>query len=383
MRFSDISGHREEIARLISMVKSGRLPHALLLHGQSGLGKHMVARALAQYIFCSHRTDHDSCGKCPSCLQTSKFNNPDIHYVFPVLKKSSPARDISDHYLKEWKEMLHKYPYLPEEKWLEILDAGNSRPLIYVSESEELIRAGALSSYADGYKVFIIWQPEKMNPEASNKLLKLIEEPFEDTLFIFVSNNADAIMPTIRSRLQEVEFKPLSRDEIKEIMIRKGKNVDEACHIARLAKGNMGKALAILDSESETAEFTGYFVEVMRAAYARKMTELKGFAEKFYQMGREKSLRILIYFNRMIRESFISNLQCEQLEFMAPAEKNFVARFGPFINEANVEEMMKETDSAYEDISRNANQRIVWFDLFIQYARLIRTKGVANARSGN
>lgn len=376
MKFSDITGHAPQIERLRQMVDAERIPHALLLHGPSGVGKMAVARALVQYVNCTARRNGDSCGECPACRQTAKLNNPDVHFIYPVLKNSAHPRGLSEEYSEEWKEFISRFPFMPPEEWLEIINAGNSRPVIYVTESEELLRVSSLSTYGDGYKIFIVWLPEKMNVETANKLLKVIEEPFEDTLFILVSNDAGSLMPTVRSRLQGVEFGPIPDADIISFLCRGGKSYEEAEGLARIAAGNMNSASALLQHGSELAEFTELFIAVMRACYARKMTELMQLSESFAAMGREKSLRLLDYFARMLRESFISNLHCPPLEAMRPDEKNFVARFGPFINEANVEEMAREVDRAREDITRNANQKVVWFDLLIEFTRLIRTKGI-------
>lgn len=370
MKFADITGHKEAIGKLKGMVDSGKLPHALLLHGPVGVGKGRVALALLQYIYCESRTGGDSCGKCPACLQSQKLNNPDIHYVFPIVKKDKLL--ISADYIEEWKEFLKISPYFSQEIWLDVINAGNSRPMIHVTESEEMLRVANLSAYGSGYKAFMVWLPEKMNAEAANRLLKLIEEPFEDTLFIFISNNPGEILPTVRSRLQGVEFKALTDMEVTTSLELKGVAHDEALSAAHISAGNMNKALALVSEEGETKEFISGFISVMRGAYSRNMPELRRLADLFAGYGREKSLRLLDYFGRMVRESFISNLKTQGLTAMMPEEQAFVAKFGPFVNAANVEEISRQIDRAREDISRNANQKIVWFDFMIEITRLIR-----------
>lgn len=355
------------------MADGGRLPHALLLHGPSGIGKFEVARAFVQYLFCTDRREGDSCGQCPNCLQTSKLNNPDVHFVFPIVKSKSQV--LSADFTEEWKNFLAECPYMSPQDWLEYINAGNSRPMIHVAESEELLRVSTLSAYGGGYKVFVIWLPEKMNADAANRLLKVIEEPFPDTLFLLVSNDSGAILPTILSRLQSLEFKPLPDAEIMNYICSRGIAYEEAASLAKIARGNMNRASMLCGSEGEISEFAEVFMGVMRAAYARKMVELKNFADKFASYGREKSLRLLEYFGRMIRESFISNLHIDGIGAMTPKEAAFVVRFGPFINVANVEDICREIDRAREDISRNASQKIVLFDFLIELTRLIRTKG--------
>lgn len=374
MKFKETVGHEDEKKKLAAMADSGKLPHAILLHGPSGIGKFQVARAFIQYIFCTDRSNGDSCGRCPNCLQTSKLNNPDVHFIFPIVKSKSQI--LSADFAEEWKEFISGHPYMSTEEWLETIDAGNSRPMIHVTESEELLRLSGLSSYGTGYKVFVIWQPEKMNVEAANRLLKVIEEPFEDTLFVLVSNDPGEILPTVMSRLQAIEFKPLPEEEITAYLCREGKPYEEAVSLAKIAKGNMNRAYMLASSGGELKEFADNFMGVMRAAYARRMPDLKNFADSFAGYGREKSLRMLDYFARMVRESFISNLKISSIQSMTPGERMFVERFGPFINAANVEELAHEIDRAKEDISRNANQKIVFFDFMLELTRLIRTKGI-------
>ena len=376
MRFSDIIGHRNQIHNLMAMADSGRLPHAILLHGPSGVGKTAAALAFIQYLNCSDRKDGDSCGRCPSCVQTGKLNNPDIHYIFPVIKNAKHPKGLSDEYADEWKEFLDKHPYMPFEEWLDAIDAGNSQAIINKSESEEILRTSSLSTYGNGRKIYLVWLPEKMNVEAANKLLKVIEEPHSDTLFILVSNNPGVILPTIRSRVQGIEFNRLPDEEVTGYICTQGKTYEQAASLAKIAKGNMNRAIQLTAREGELTDFNNDFIGVMRSAYARKMESLRDYADKFAGYGREKSGRLLDYFARMTRESFISNLQCKALESMTLEEEGFVARFGPFINAANVEEILEQIDRAREDISRNANQKIVWFDFLIELTRLIRTKGM-------
>lgn len=371
MKFSDVTGHESAKERLRHAADSGRIPHAILLHGPSGIGKLRLARAFAQYVNCTNHKDGDSCGVCPACRQTAALNNPDIHYVYPVLNKRS-STPLSSDYAEEWKRMLENNSYMSPEQWQIEIEAGNAQPQIYVDESAEIIRLSSLSTYGAKYKIFIVWLPEKMNVSTANKLLKVIEEPFEDTIFIFVSNNPGAIIPTINSRLQHIQLDPLPSADIIEFLVKKGKSYEEATNLAKIARGNMNKAEELAENGNESEEFASIFIEVMRACYSRNITTLRLFSDSFAAYGREKSMRLLTYFNRMIRESFISNLHIPTLNAMTQDEGVFVSKFGPFINAINVERMMGAVDDAYGDITRNANQKIVWFDLFLIITQLIR-----------
>lgn len=371
MKFSEVIGHEDAKARLRQAADSGRIPHAILLHGPSGIGKMRLARAFAQYVNCTGRHDGDSCGRCPACQQTATLNNPDIHYIYPVLKKRSD-HPLSSDYAEEWKKMIADHSYMSPEQWQEEIDAGNQQPQIYVDESAEIIRQSSLSTYGAQYKIFIVWLPEKMNVSASNKLLKVIEEPFEDTIFIFVSNNPGAIIPTINSRLQHIELDPLPSSEILNYLVGKGKTYEEAEALSKIARGNMNKASELAENGNESEEFARLFIDVMRSAYSRNIAALRTYADNFAAFGREKSMRLLIYFNRMLRESFISNLKIAGLNAMTPGETTFVEKFGPFINADNIERLMTAVDEAYTDITRNANQKIVWFDLMLLVTQYIR-----------
>lgn len=369
MRFSDITGHKEIIKALTGSVDSGKIPHAFLFSGLSGIGKHRTARALAQYIHCKNRINGDSCGKCPSCIQHQHHNNPDLHFVYPVLKKD---KGISKEWIEQWKEMMDEYSYMPPEKWNELLKSENAQPSIYVTESEDIISRASLSAYQEDFKIFIIWLPEKMRPEAANKLLKIIEEPFEDTVFILVSNNDSLLLPTIVSRTRRFNFKPLSEEDLKELLLKKGVDPELAADAARISEGSLRRAEEIACNPEELLEFSDLFKEMMRAAYTLKAKTLKTLSEKAASYGREKLQRFLAYCGRMIRENYIYNLGKPQLVLMTQEEESFSSRFAPFIHDGNVEQLSEEISRASRDIERNGNSKIVMFDLMLLISRLVR-----------
>ncbi len=367
MKFSEIPAHSSVKSRLKQMVDTGRLPHALLISGPEGTGKLALARALAQYLQCTDRNGGDSCGHCPSCLQHRSLNHADMHYVFPVVKKKSEGLLISNDYLPQWREFLSGRTFASWQDWLNTLDAGNSRPAIYVDEAENILRVANMSTLSSPIKVVLIWLPEKLGPDAANKLLKIIEEPWEDTRFILVSNNASAILPTIFSRTQRINLPRLTAREIESLLVEGYSiNPQEAQTLAHVADGNACTALDALDSQGETEEFASLFREVMRKAYSRDVKALREMADKIAATGREKNCRLLEYFTRMARENFIYNLAMPELNRMTPEEENFSRRFSPFIHSGNVEAMVSDMDSAASDIARNANAKIVMFDTLLR-----------------
>ena len=374
MKFADIPGHDDVKKRLREMADSGRIPHALLLEGPAGAGKFALARAIAQYIHCTARTpEGDSCGKCPSCLQHQAFNHIDTVYSFPVVKKNSKPT-ISDDYADVFREFMGKYPYMDFDRWLEALDNINAQPQIFVEEGNELLRRLTFMARQARFKVVLLWLPERMKEETANKLLKLVEEPFGDTIFLMVSNNARRILPTIYSRTQRVNVRRYDDDELASILMARGFDFEMARDAARIAEGNVNEALKLADVSKERMQYFDLFVELMRKAYARKVGDLRVWSQTVAALGREPVMQFIDYCTRLIRESFLLHLGNTPLLTMNAAESAFTAKFFPFINERNVEDMAALFDAARRDIAGNANAKIIFFDLAVRVIILIRRR---------
>lgn len=375
MRFRDIIGHEDIKARLRELVDAGRMPHALMLHGPAGTGALALARALAQYIHCRARTGGDSCGACPSCLQHRSLNCADMHYSYPIVKKKGEGLLVCADYAPQWREFLARGTYASWEDWLDVCKAGNSQPAIYVEESAEIVRKMNMSNYAAEYKVALIWLPERLQAEAANKLLKIIEEPFTDTLFILVSNDPAAVLPTILSRTRRIGLPRLSAPEIASALARDyGLDPQLAKSVASRAEGSMAAAIELIAAEGEHGEFAPMFRDMMRKAYAKDVKALRAMADDIAAMGREKSRRYLAYCCDMVRENFIYNLRVAPLLGMDDDEMRFSSRFAPFINAANAERMLDAFSSAASDIGRNASPRIVMFDTLLRLIVMIMMK---------
>ncbi|MDD2961308.1 MAG: DNA polymerase III subunit delta [Muribaculaceae bacterium] len=373
MKFNDIIGHESVKNKLKSLVDNNKIPHAILLYGESGVGKLALARAMAQYIHCSAKQNNDACGICPNCIQHQSLNNADTFFVFPVIKKSSPTLNTSDDYIGKWREFLVNNEYESFERWLKLLENENSQPRIYVNESENIIHKMSMSSYSSKYKIMIMWLPEKMNEDCANKLLKIIEEPYPDSIFILVSDNPKEILPTIFSRTQRIQVNRLSTEDIaKYIQQKYNLDYQDALAIAASADGSMVAAQEALMLDSETKAFFNNFVGLMRMAYLRDIKGLKTWSEDINNFKREKAQRFLQYCCRMLRENYIYNLGNHSLNYLSQDEENFSKKFSPFINERNVEDMYCELNLAETDIQRNANAKIVLFDLALKITKLIR-----------
>lgn len=373
MRFADIPWHEEAKTRLRQMILSDRLPHALLISGPEGIGKMMLARAAVQFIHCENRTaDGDSCGKCPACLQHATQNHIDTHYVFPLVKGKSSS-PLCDDYMVEWRNFLKQTPYMDFRQWMTELDSPNSQPMIFVGESDALIHKLSFTAHKARYKVVIIWLPERLMEQTANKLLKLIEEPHDDVKFILVSNNDKGILPTIYSRTQRIELKRLPDHVIAE-HLQACYSIDsaDANSLAHTAEGSMNRALESVGLSKENKLFLDMFIRLMREAYQRHIKELKDWTTEISAMGREQELRFLTYCSRLIRENFIYNLGNSDLNYMNKSESDFSRNFARFINERNVQQIIKEIDQASADIAGNANAKIVFFDFAVRMILLLK-----------
>lgn len=375
MKFSEIPGHSKIKEQLREMADSGQMPHAILLAGKSGIGKMNVARTFMQYAQCTSPRDGEPCGVCQSCRQHQSFNHPDVHFIFPIVKIKAQKIEESNDRIDLWKRMLEECPGMVPEYWLELLDAGNSQPRIYVEDADYIVRADAMSSFSSKYKFFLIWLPEKMNQETANKLLKVIEEPTEGTVFLMVSNNDADILPTIFSRTRRFNMLPVGEDElVRYIRTRYGLDEMTAMHLARLAEGSIARCDELASNSGERIEFREIFQNIMRAAYAKKPGVLKETGDKLAGLGREKLRRLLGYMAGMARENFIYNLRNPMLVSMTPEEEMFSRRFSPFIHYANVEAIVEAIESASRDIERNGNSKLILFSLFLQIIPLLHIK---------
>ena len=374
MFFKDVIGQEEAKQRLIREAKEGKIAHARLFCGPEGIGKLPLAIAYARYLSCNNPGEKDACGICPNCIKFNKLAHPDLHFVFPVIKKKSKDT-VSDDFITEWRELLNQTPYFNLNIWLEEMGAENQQAQIYVKESDEIIRKLSLKSSQGGYKIMIIWLPEKMNVECSNKLLKLLEEPPSQTIFLLVSEEPDMLLATIQSRTQRLALNGIEEKYITErLQNQYGLQEKDAISIGRRSEGNFLKALESIHLSEENKLFFDLFVSLMRLSYQRKIREMKQWSETLAAMGREKQKHFLSYCQRLVRENFIFNFQDPSLVFMNEEEQNFSKRFAPYINEKNVMGIMDELSEAQRHIEQNVNARMVFFDFSLKMIVLLVQK---------
>ena len=372
MFFKDIIGQEQVKERLRLELHEGRVPHAQLFAGPEGSGALPLAIAYARFLLCTHRGETDACGTCPSCVKLNKLAHPDLHFVFPVVKRKGGGDTVSDDYIREWRELAISTPYFGLNHWLDAMGAENQQAQIFVKESDELTRKLSLKSSEGGYKVVVLWLPEKMKVECANKLLKLLEEPPALTVFLLVSEEPDRILPTILSRTQRVNVPRLGDSEISTALSRQfGLQPSDAAETARQANGSYLQALEIIHRGDDNLLFFELFVSLMRLAYQRKVKDMKDWSETVATMGRERQKNFLAYCQRMVRENFISNFHRRELNYMNRDEANFAVRFAPFINERNVIGIADELSEAQAHIEQNVNPRMVFFDFALKMIVLL------------
>ena len=375
MKFSDVIGNEGAISRIRRMVDDNQMPHALLLYGDPGTPKLALAQATAQYIHCTNRQGGEPSGRCPACLQHQSYNHADTFFSYPVvaLAGKTTKEVTSDDYFEEWKKFLSESTIEDYQRWVTLLKKDNAQPLIYAAESDLIVRQMSYAAYTSSYKVLIMWLPEKMNETCANKLLKIIEEPYPDCIFILVSNDAKGILPTILSRTQRIKLAKPTTGQIAQYLVDKhGIDEQDALAMAAPADGDVVQAERNLKADSETKQFFADFVQLMRTAWLHDLRGLKAWSESIADYKREKCHRFLDYCCRMVRENFIYNLHHPELNYETRDEAQFSTKFAPFINERNVEQMTDQFNLALHDIAANGNARIVLFDMAIRISILIR-----------
>ena len=361
--------HKDLLARLADEAREGRVAQGLMLCGPAGTGKLYLALEYARYLCCDRpAADGNACGECPSCLWWNTWTHPDVHFVYPVLKDSKRKREMCDDYLPVWRQMLTDSPYVDLEEWTRRMDAStNVQPLIYARESDVLTRKLSLKpGTKTGRRVVLMWLPEYMHEACANKLLKLLEEPPRGTVFLLVSQEPDRVMATVRSRVQRMDVPPITEEELARELMKRNVEPQQAYETARRAAGSWLRALEDMVEDEGRAAMLADFTALMRIAWKRQAKEMKAWSERVAADGRTRQTAFLKYTGRMLRESFISNFHRPELDYMAEGERDFVRRFGPFVNERNIQQLATLTAEAQEHIERNVNPRMVFFDYILK-----------------
>ncbi len=374
MRFSDIIGHEALSERLRQSINGGRIPHAQLFTGAAGYGTLPLALAYIQYLNCENRGESDSCGVCPSCHQMRELAHPDLHIIMPVNKQGKKGGEVvlSDDFIALWrKEMTRSGGYLSPEEWYDAMDLGKTlKGVISAREADEVIKRLSFKSFTSGYKAMIIWLPEMMNEQAANKLLKILEEPWDKTLFILVSQRPELLLQTILSRTQQLAVPQIEIPVLREYAAQNGiTDPTQQQSFAHLAAGDILELKRLLSGEggAQREEFFELFTRLMRLSYNDKHLELIGWAEDVAQLTRADQLGMLRYSLMLLREAYIRHAGLTNICYTWGDEANFCTKFAPFIGNENIEFLIGQIEEAIAQISQNANPTI----LFTHFALVV------------
>ena len=393
MLFQSLIGQNIISRKLVEMVQHNRLSHALLFLAKEGTGGLSLARAFAQYVVCEkvkkeRNTDTniqhnasgiqppDSCGECPACKKASELVHPDIHFSYPVVARKPGDKPISTDYIKEWREFLKEQPYGNTYDWLQFIGAENKQGNIPALECEDILKKMSLKSFEAEYKILIIWMPELLGREG-NKLLKLIEEPPPNTLFILVAENDALILPTLLSRTQLVKIPQLLREDIEAaLMLREQLSIDKARQIAAISNGNYHEALQLLQHADDDWEvlLRDWLNSIIKTGPAAQVKWI----EEISKTGREKQKQFLKYFTHLLHHSIRVRAMGADIAGKTESQSTngFAARLSKLCDASQQEAIVKELDNAAYYVERNANSKILFHALTIKMYHIISNKSV-------
>lgn len=385
MLFSEVLGQKHIKNHLTTSVDAGRIAHAQLFVGPEGSGTLPMALAYAQYILCGNKNGENTGGNESCNLKFKNVSHPDLHFAFPVTTSDKvKSKPVSSYYLEEWRQLLEQQPYGNLFDWYKLLGVDNKQGQIGVEEALNIVKSLSLKSYEGGYKVMIIWMAEKMNSSAANKLLKLIEEPPEKTIFILIAEDEEQIINTIRSRCQILHFPPLAEEAIADALVEKY-HIEQAVatKIAHQANGNFNKACDLIYQDSEDIQFEKWFVLWVRSAFKARgnkaaIHDLISWSEEIAKTGRETQKKFLAFCLNYFRQALLLNYKANDLVYLEPKSENFkLEKFAPFVHDSNILEISNELQDAIYHIERNGNSKIILTDLSIKLTRLLHKKSQA------
>ena len=373
MKFAEVIGHEDVKKRLIQSANDGRVSHALLFLGPEGAGGLALANAFAQYLNCENPGNDDSCGECFSCKKLAKCVHPDVSYTFPVASKEKIKEPKSIDFIEAWRKAFIAQPYLTYMEWMEAADLDNKQGTIAVHESADILQRLNLKAVEGKFKIIILWLPEKLNNQAANKLLKILEEPADRTLFFLVAENFEELLPTIISRTQLVKVNPIPDDiMVAELTSKHGLEGSLARRINHKANGSYSEALQLLERAEIEIGFQSDFISWMRGCYQLNIKVINEFTLKLNDLNRPEQIHFLISCLENIRECLIINYANRSLVKIDGDELNNLSRFAPFIHINNADEFVDEFNEAIYHVERNGNFKIIFSDLSFKVHSLLK-----------
>ena len=377
MQFKDVIGQSAVKQRLIQNVRENHVSHAQLFLGPAGSGKLPLALAYAQYILCPNRTETDSCGVCPTCQKIQKLVHPDLHFVVPTATtkkiKSNPESDL---FMEEWREyVVQNQGYVDTSSWYTFLDVENKQGYMSVRDAASLLRKLSMKSYEGEYKIAIIWMAEKMRVETANKLLKLLEEPPEKTVFLLIAEDQEELLATIKSRTALVKIPAIDINKVQQALVeRLGCTPQQAHDAAMISEGNWITACHSMQDSEEHKFFFTTFQQWMRLCFKAAYSELIDFSNNIKSLGREKQKELLEYGLLIVRNSLLFNNNLAEIVMLPNDEKTFNSKFAPFVNPANLAQIAELFEEAMRQIERNGYAPLIFTDMSFKMVGLLKKK---------
>jgi DNA polymerase-3 subunit delta' len=370
MQFKEVVGQQAVKQRLLNTVNENRVSHAQLFLGPEGSGSLALAVAYAQYLSCEDKQADDSCGVCSSCRKYEKYVHPDLHFSYPFF--ASDKNDTALSFIEQWREALLTHPYLNLDTWRGYLEAENKQANINIAECHQIIKKLSLKPFESAYKILILWLPEYLDKEG-NTLLKIIEEPQPNTVFLLVAQNQDQILNTILSRTQLVKIPALGYNEVRNFLIgERGVPEQTAEEVAYLSSGNMAEALNML--QHETKSYHEAFLEWLRKCYSNKGLEMMKFVEALAKYGREGQKNFIRYGISYIREICLMLSGADNLVHLPAAEKDTAKKMAGVMTLDMAEAIGEVLEKAHYAVERNANPKILFLDVSLQIIKILHFK---------
>jgi len=385
MKFSELAGQKELINQTVNNIKNSRVAHAQMIIGHEGSGGLAFALAYAQFVNCTDKQYYsedseiigDSCGKCYSCLKSQKLIHPDIHFVLPLTTtKKFSKKVLSKEFLVDWRKFIFENsPYVNLNQWYEFIEVENKQGIISAEECNEILSTLSYKAYESEYKVMIIWMIEKLFHSAAPKILKILEEPPEKTLFLLVSDNHHLVLDTIMSRVQLLKLKRLTHTEIYNYLNSKysvEKNI--AVKYSDMLNSNLDEIREVILNQQDKDEFISFFIEWMRTCYRMQTDVILNHSNTFRDFGREKQKQFLSFSSKQIRNAYVSRFSNTLLQYHDSEKMDFYVNFGKYLNITNIDMINEEINSTINAVERNGTPKILFTHLSYKLGQYLKTK---------
>ncbi len=373
MLFSEVAGQERLKAKLRESVTQGRVAHAQMFVGPTGCGPLPLAIALAQYLACTDRNETDACGRCGSCMRYAKLEHPDLQLIFPKNKAGKIKKEpySSKDFVNEWRTAVLANPYLDLNEWLTALGIENKQGIINVHDSREIQQNLSYKAYEADHRVVLIWLAEHMNPASANKLLKVLEEPPERTVFLLVAEDTEHLLQTIISRVQMHRMERLTEEAVVQKLAGIGTSEEELKQFAHMAEGDLSLTRTLMDNKERISSTIGFFIKWMRACYGGQVDVLRNLSDEFHSLGRERQKDLLAQSATIVRKVLMYRITPETRDRLLQEERDFVQKFSPFIKHHNAPDLLTTLNDAHYHIERNANPRIAFTDVSLKISDII------------